>query len=297
MIKITSFLIVNYKTENLTINLIESIKKYLKRIEYEILVFDNSPDESKKLKLIQNKNVFLFSLNSNIGFVKANNFLFRKSKGDLIILINNDVLLIDDSLEKLINYLQVNSELGAVGPMLLNTDGSYQVSFYKFPNLWSSFKELVLLQKKDPYQYKTNIHEVQTCDVVKGACLVLRRDIIKDDFIFDEDYEMFSEEVDLCLRLKKKGFKNVYFPHCRVIHFGGASSNLDENTLKYITYNYYRSKLILFKKHYSKLHYVILKGLIYISLIERILIFSILHKFKQVRIFSHTLIKFLLGKR
>lgn len=297
MTKIVSFLIVNYKTENLTLNLIESIKKNLRRNEYEILVFDNSPDESTKLKSIQNKNVFLFSLGSNIGFVKANNFLYRKSKGDIIILINNDVLLIDDSLEKLIDYLQSNSELGAVGPMLLNEDGSYQVSFYKFPDLWSSFKELILLQKKDPYEYKTNIYEVQSCDVIKGACLGLRREVIQDDFIFDESYEMFSEEVDLCLRLKNKGYKNVYFPESRVIHFGGASSNVDVNTLKYITFNYYRSKMLLFKKHYSKLHYSVLKSLIFISLIERILIFSIILKFKQVGIFSYTIIKLLSEKR
>ncbi len=270
---LVSILIVNYKTENLTLELVESIQRYLKRYNYEILIFDNSPQLSNKLSQLSNLNVKVFFNGNNIGFVRANNFLFHKAKGDLIFLINSDVILIDNSFERMIDFLLNHDKVGVIGPMLLNADKTYQVSFYKFPTIFLLIKEMIFLQKKDPYAYKTDINQVQFCEVIKGACLGFKKNTLPQDYLFDERFEMYSEEVDLCMRFFKSGYKNLYFPDCKVIHYGGMSSNIDINSLKYSTFNYFRSKLLFFKKHYSYIKYLIASIIIIASLFERLILF------------------------
>ncbi len=283
-----SFLIVNYKTEDLTLDLISSIQKYLKKYNYEILVYDNSPNLSNKLSHLSDVNTKVFFNGTNIGFVKANNFLLHHARGDLIFLINNDVILIDNSFENMIEFLLGNDDIGIIGPMLLNVDRTYQVSFYKFPTIVSLIKEMILLQKRDPYVYNTDINQIQFCEVIKGACLGFRRNSLPQDYLFDENFEMYSEEVDLCFRFYKSGLKNVYYPDCKVIHYGGASSNFDEDTLKYSTYHYFRSKLLFFRKHYRCIEYFFAKVIIILSLIERMFIFLTIAKIKKFKIFWYT---------
>lgn len=292
---LVSFLIVNYKTENLTVELVESINRYILHYDYEILIFDNSPWISSKLNKLPTHNIKIYSKSHNIGFVKANNYLFNKAKGDIIFLINSDVLLVDNTFESMIDFFLKDDRIGIIGPMLLNSDKSYQVSFYKFPTIISLIKEMILLTRKDPYTYRTDITKIQNCDVIKGACLGFKKNKLPQDYLFDERIEMYSEEVDLCYRFHKSGYKNVYFPDCKVIHYGGVSSSIDDCTLKYTTYHYFRSKLLFFKKHKHFLVFLIACLIIMFSLIERIILFLLLKRHKQVKIFSYTFSKIFLG--
>lgn len=275
-----SFLIVNYFTSDLVRKLIESINQYITKIRYEILIFDNSFNVSEWNSLLEIKQKYrfvnTFRGNENYGFVRANNELFKYTKGDILILINPDSLLIDDSIEKLIYFLYANEDIAIAGPMLLNKNGSYQESFFKFPSLFSLFKEHILLYQSHAYSYKTDKTKIQDCDVIKGACLVINKKFIQN-YIFDPDFIMYSEEVDLCLRMKKEGKKVFYYPDTKIIHFGEKSSSL-EIASKYSLYNYYRSKLLLFKKHYKPNIFKLAKIVLKLSLIEKTVILFLLNK-------------------
>jgi len=285
-----SFLIVNYKTEEMVCELIKSIKNYIKKYKYEILIFDNSYSKNSIINSVQDSNVQVFNVEKNIGFVKANNILFQNSKGDIVVLLNSDTLLINDSLEKIFDFLVMNGNLGIVGPKLLNADLTYQESFYRFPTLITTICELIFLSKK-AYDYKFDINEIQDVDVIKGACIIFNREILKDESPFDESFEMYSEEVDLCFRVKKKGYKNIYYPFSQVIHFGGVSSNYDDKTIFYTNYNYYKSKRLFFKKHKSKYQFFLYDLIIFCSLIERVFIFFIIFRFSKSAFFLKILMK------
>jgi GT2 family glycosyltransferase len=271
-----SFLIVNYQTAEFISVLVDSIKKNIHRYVYEILIYDNSCtlDQLTKLFELQNSVIKVYPSDDNIGFVRANNFLFKKAQHNIIVLINPDARLIDDSFEKLLDMIQSSHGIGAAGPMLLNGDESYQVSFYKFPNLVTLIQEHILLLWRDPYAYRTDYTLPQECDVIKGACLVLRREVLKGDCIFDEDYVMFSEEVDLCWRLKEQELKNYYYPIAKIVHYGEKSSR-KETISDYVLYHYYKSKFIFFKKHYSWLYYTLVKCILMISLMEKVILLRV----------------------
>lgn len=292
-----SFLVVNYFSANYLNELVISIKKYFKILPFEILIYNNSctQDETEKLNKIISEDVLVYNSSKNIGFVAANNFLFKNSTGNIIVLINPDVLLINDSLNDLIKMSLYNLETGIIGPKLLNPDLSYQVSFSKFPNLLTIIKEHILLYKENPYAEGLNFDKPQNAEVIKGCCMVLRRDLITTSYIFDPQFEMYAEELDLCKRLMKSGKNNYYFSSCTVIHYGEKSSNYDEKSLVYSIYHYHRSKLLYFNKHHNTLYYLLVKIVIYISLAERSILLYVFGKKRSSKIFFQVLKKFVIG--
>jgi len=273
-----SFLIVNYFTAEYVISLVKSIKKYITNYNYEILILDNSCD-SKQWEMIfniSNTHIHSFNLEENLGFTKGNNFLYSKSHGKIITIINPDSLLINNSLEHLFDFLMKSNNIGAVGPKLLNEDKSYQISYYKFPTLFKLVLEHIFVFQ-NPYKYKSSATHNFECDVIKGACLVLMRDKIEKVGLFDERFFMYSEEVDLCFRLIKDGNKNIYFPDTQLIHAGKKSSSQKKYT-EFSLYHYNRSKIIYTSKYEKPLYTSLVKIILIVSLLEKAIILFLLNK-------------------
>jgi len=273
-----SFLIVNYFTAEYVSNLINSIKEHISKYNFEILILDNSCDTTqwKLLSYLASYQIKIFNLKKNLGFTKGNNFLYSKSNGEIITIINPDSFLIDDSLELLFDFLSVSQNIGAIGPKLLNEDKTYQISYYKFPTLLSLLLEHIFLFF-NPYKYKKETTEIFECDVIKGACLVLKQDTIKQNGLFDEKFFMYSEEIDLCKRLIKSGKRNYYFPDAQIVHAGKKSSSQKEFS-EFSLYHYHRSKIMYFLKYNGKLFGLLVKIILLISLIEKTVILFLVNK-------------------
>ena len=288
-----SFLIVNFHTSSYVINLVQSIEKFISTEKFEILILDNSEDKNEfdNLSLIRNKFTKLFKSASNIGFVAGNNFLYKKALGDFIILINPDTRLIDTSLIDLIKYLLTDATIAIAGPQLLNEDGSYQVSFYKFPRISSLLKEHILLYNKHAYEYDSDKSKSRFCDVIKGACLVINKKVWKDENIFDDSYIMYLEEVDLCKRVQLKGLKIFYFSESKIIHLGEKSSSLSFAS-EYSLFNYYRSKLIYFNKFHSNF-YIFIKAILFLSLVEKSVVLFMSGRFNSSLLHRKVLKRFI----
>ena len=206
----------------------------------EIWVVDNaSRDESVQTIEIEFPDVNLIANARNLGFGAANNLALEKARGKYLLLLNSDAFPLDGALQTLCKYLQEHPEVGAVGPRLLNADGSLQASCWKFPSPARSWFESVGLAAALPNHhvfgdyYRWAHDEERAVDFVIGACLLLRREVYEQVGGFDEDFFLYAEETDWQMRMTKAGWPIMFVPDAEVTHLGGASgqnSGSDEAT-------------------------------------------------------------------
>jgi N-acetylglucosaminyl-diphospho-decaprenol L-rhamnosyltransferase len=167
----------------------------------------------------------------NVGMGGGNNTGMRVASGRYFLLLNADAWMLDDAVERLVEFADEHPDAAVVGPRLLNPDGSLQRSARAFPTLWRLTTEYLFLRKLAPrsralntfYEGGFDHDEVRQVDWLFGACLLVRRDAADEVGLFDEDFFMFSEETDWCYRFGEAGWSVYFFPGAEAVHVGGAS--------------------------------------------------------------------------
>ena len=269
-----SIIIVSWNTADLLENCLASIIANPPAAPFEIWVVDNaSTDNSPRMVQEKFPRVHLIENRENIGFARANNQALQRCEGKYILLLNPDTLVASGALQALIDFLDEHSEAGAAGARLRNPDGSLQISSHPQPTLSREFWRMFHLDAFAPYaaypltKWETN--EPEEVDVLMGACLVLRKEALDEVGFLDEDYFMYSEEVDLCYRIQSAGWGLYWVPQAEVVHFGGQSSQQapTEMFLKL-----YHSKIIYFRKHYGWRSAHIYKLILRIAALSRLLL-------------------------
>ncbi len=201
--------------------------------DLRVTVVDNaSSDGSAEMVSIEFPEFDLIVNEQNVGFVRANNQARRRHAADYYLLLNPDAELGEDTLVELVAALEDDATLAAVGPRLLNSDGSEQSSRRAFPRPVTMVLESTVLQRwfgrshllRDFYRETAPASVPQEVDWLVGACLLVRSSALAAGSLFDERYFMYSEEVDLCRRLKQAGWRVRYLPQVSVVHHEGASS-------------------------------------------------------------------------
>jgi len=193
----------------------------------------------------------------NLGFTRANNQAIGESQGRYILLLNPDAQVMAGALEAMVAHMETHPRLAALGPRLLNPDGSVQSSRRRFPTLATGFLESTPLQQWFPhsrtmrryYLEDRSDDEEQRVDWVTGACIMLRRQALEEVGLLDENFFMYSEELDWCYRAKAVGWEVGYLPNAQVIHYGGRSS-AQEVPARHI--HFQQSKLTFFRKHHGR---------------------------------------------
>lgn len=261
----------NYNVKDFLSQCISSIHKSITDLRYEIIVVDNaSTDGSKEIfseLSNQNKNFLYLYSPQNLGFGKANNIGFDKAKGKYTLILNPDTLIEPDTLQVMFDYMESNPDIGTSGCKVLNLDGTFQSACRRgFPTPWASFCKLFGLQKLFPKsklfaKYNLsylNENETNDIDALIGAFMFTRTDVLKQINGFDENFFMYGEDLDLCYRIKQKGYRVSYFPRTTITHFKGESSK--RSTLNE-TKHFYDAMEIFAKKHYgnSKLFFSFLR--------------------------------------
>jgi GT2 family glycosyltransferase len=211
----------------------QSIEKNGPSCTFEVIIVDNGSTDGT-IDVIQkcSSEVKLIANHENRGFAAANNQAIELSQGEYVLLLNPDTILHPKSLDKLVRFLNINKDVGACGPKLLNTDGSNQDSVRCFPSFrgalhrHTAFKFLGIFkgQYKKWVMYDYNHDKQQDVDQVMGAALMVRKSVIKQVGVMDERFFMYYEEVDLCYRIKQTGWRIVYIPEAVITHIGGSSS-------------------------------------------------------------------------
>lgn len=287
-----SIIIPNFNTKKLLQNCLQSIFGQTKQIKFEVMVVDNastdgSVKEVKNLKLkIKNRNAELkVIINShNLGYARANNQGIKQAKGEYILFLNSDTVVLGQAIEKALDFLKQRQDIDILGCQLLNKDKSIQPSAGFFPHLlrvfnWMFFiDELPFLKKiMKPYQQSqlSFYQKDQQPDWVTGAFMLIKRRVFDQVKGFDEKFFMYNEEVDFCFRAKKKGFKIWFYSGAQIIHLKGKSSA--EGTRVAILGEYQGIKKF-YQKNYPQWQLPILRLCLKIGALLRIFIFGILKK-------------------
>jgi GT2 family glycosyltransferase len=167
----------------------------------------------------------------NKGMGGGNNAGMRAADGRYFFLLNSDAWVVADGLDKLIEFADEHPEAAVVGPKLLNTDGTLQRSVRGEPTLWRLATEYLFIRKLAPRSKRLNPlyrgdfdhARVAEVDWLFGPALLVRREAADAVGLFDEDFFMFSEEVDWMTRFRRAGWSVLFFPGAEVVHVGGAS--------------------------------------------------------------------------
>jgi N-acetylglucosaminyl-diphospho-decaprenol L-rhamnosyltransferase len=167
----------------------------------------------------------------NRGFGGGNNTGMRTASGDFFLLLNPDAWFLGDGFQKLVDFAKAHPEAGVVGPKLLHPDGRLQRSVRGYPTPWRLATEFFFLRKLAPRSRVFNAfhggpadHEsVYEAEWLGGACLLVRRAAVEAVGGFDEDFFLFSEEVDWCYRFRQAGWKVLFYPGAEVVHVIGIS--------------------------------------------------------------------------
>src|SRR5829696_3122684 len=248
-----SIIIVSWNTAQLLENCLRSILANPPLSSLEIWVVDNaSTDGSPRMVREKFPQVHLIENHENVGFARANNQALQRSTGQYCLLLNPDTLVSPGALQALVDFLDKHPKTGAAGPRILNPDSSLQISSHPRPTLTRELWYLFHLDAVLPYaaypKAKWQTNQPQEVDILMGACLVVRKDVLDQVGILDEGYFIYSEEVDLCYRIQRAGWHLHWIPQAEVVHFGGQST---QQVPTEMFLNLYHSKVKYFRKHYG----------------------------------------------
>jgi len=258
-----SIIIASYNKKDLLRNCINSILKNTKELDFEIIAVDDCSsdnsvqmvkDEFKdKVKLIINK--------KNSGPIVANNKGIIESKGEYCLILDNDTIITNNVFKKMADFMEENPKMGVLGCKLTFLNGNFQKTCDGiFPPIHIWIRDSIL-QRLIPNNKITQVHKttpeahekIQEVDNVKGACYMLRRKMLKEIGLIDEEYYMYVEENDLFFRMKKKGWKIFYVPYGPVMHIDGASGrdNKKKETADKFKLLAFQNTIRFYKKNYG----------------------------------------------
>ena len=275
--------IVNHRNRDLLRELLRSIKLHTHNISYEVFVVDNaSRDGSMEMVRSHYPWVRLLSNDYPMGFAANNNQVLSLARSRYLILLNDDMLLRNDALDRMVAFMDANEAAGAVGCKLLNADGTLQRSCWRqYPSPKTLFIDLFYLSRLLPSlswvrEFDISLQstgEPVEVDYVLGACLMVRQQVIDQIGLLDENFFMFLEETDWCYRIKRRGWRIFWTPDSEIIHYGQQSVSKDPARFVPMLYrNYCR-----FYRKYdsSKRKLVVMKGVMAVGLSFRAAIWAL----------------------
>ncbi|NLF01330.1 MAG: glycosyltransferase family 2 protein [Anaerolineales bacterium] len=274
-----SIIAVNWNTRDLLAQCLRSVEatgETRQELNVQTCVVDNaSTDGSAGMVREHFPWVRLIANTENLGFARANNQALRQVAGRYIALLNSDTEVHTGALETLVAFMDAHPEAGACGPLLLNADGTLQPSCHPVLTPGREFWRLLFLERLWPratyHQHLWDRETPREVEVIKGACLVLRREALDQVGLLDEQYFMYSEEMDLCHRLQQAGWQLYWVPQAKVTHYGEASSRQRAEAM-YI--ELYRSKTQFHRKFGGERRAITFKALMTLAYLPRWLLIA-----------------------
>lgn len=229
-----SIVILSYNTKDLLRGCLKSLEKVGYELSFEVIVVDNaSVDGSAELVKKDFPKVRLFKNRKNLGFAAGNNKARKVVRGEFVLFLNPDTVVKKNTFKETVKYLKSNKEVGAMTCKIVLPSGELDKDARRsFPTPWVSLTHLVLrLDKLFPkskllsrywYGYKSP-NETHEVDVIQGAYFLTRKKVLDSVGWFDEDYFLDGEDIDLCWKIKERGWKIIYYPKVSITHVKKAS--------------------------------------------------------------------------
>ncbi len=275
-----SIVIVNFNSWNVLRPCLASVFRETRTSPTEVIVVDNASTDGScesiardfpQAKVLRNER--------NLGFAAANNRGIEIATGKFILLLNPDTVVLDGTIDTSVEFLEWHPAAGIVGCRLLFPDRSLQRSLYSFPSLWNIFCETFFLEKLLPgtrlfgnytltnFDYNTE----RQADAVCGAYLLFRRELVSRVGMLDEQFYMYTEEIDFCYRAKQEGYEVWFNPGGEILHFWGGQSATNRRILLWTV----GSQMLYFQKHFRGVRKAAIIGLKYFGVILRGIVYSV----------------------
>lgn len=225
-----SITIVNYNQKYFPKLCVEALKKSKTNFDFEIIVCDNaSTDDSLAYlkKAAKADEIRLVEPGKNLGYGSGHNYAAKRAKGKYILILNTDITVEENTLQKLMDYLEKHKDVGMIGPKLMYHNGVIQQSCRRNAGLFDLFIKRSFLKKIWPFKkrYQQYIMEdfrhnkTQEVDLITGAFMMMPKKLFDEVKGFDERYFLFMEDFDLCRKVHKAGYKVVYYPEAVATHY------------------------------------------------------------------------------
>ena len=250
-----SVLIVSYNTRELTLACLDSVYAQTERIEFEVLVVDNASQDGSAAAVAERfPQARLIRRESNIGFAAANNLASREARGEFLLLLNPDTVVLNGAIQRALEFARANSWASIVGGRTFFPTGRLNPnSCHGRPTPWSLlcmgtgvsrlFRRSRLFDPESlgPWLRDT----VRRVDAVSGCFLLIPRALWEELHGFDESFFMYGEDTDLCLRAAQAGHACAICPQATLIHYGAASERVRPDKMVRL----FRAKMQLIRKH------------------------------------------------
>lgn len=253
-----SICIVNWNTRDYLRACLASIGTHPPDVPYEIIVVDNaSQDVSAEMVREQFPHARLIANTENVGYAAGNNQALQAAQGRFLLLLNPDTEVYEDTLNQALLFLRSHPEAGAVGALQRFPDGIIQPSVRTFPYPLLLFFEMVGLSRLFPrhplfagYRMGAFCYDrVQEVDQPMGTFLMVKREVIEQVGLVDEDFPLFFNDVDWCYRIKRAGWKIYFVPDVVILHHGGAgTSQIRRAAIR----ESHRSLELFYRKHFRE---------------------------------------------
>lgn len=235
-----SVIIVNYNGLKYFKDCFDSLYDKLEGLSFEIIVIDNnSPDDSCSYIKQNYPKVVLIESKINYGFGKGNNEAVKRSKGEFLLLINNDTI-VQDNLVPVFNFVKENKDVGAVGIKMLDGNKKHLTSVGNFPAFSSMLRIKNMGEMGEEFRTGNFSKDSYDVDWITGSLIMMRKKVYEEIGGFDEDYFMYVEDVDFGKKIQMRGYRRVFLPNYSYIHFVGF--NKSKNPLLIEGYKIYLSK-------------------------------------------------------
>ena len=253
--------IVNYNVKYYVEQCIHSVLRATDGLDVEVSVVDNhSHDGSVDYLRKRFPGISIIESNHNLGFSRANNVAIRQTESEYVLMLNPDTIVSEDSICESVRFLDAHPKAGAVGVKMLNSNGiKAKESRRGIPTPLTAFYKMCGLCARYPRHPKYGKYYMgympwdkpSEIEVISGAYFMVRRSVLMEVGMLDEDYFMYGEDIDLSYRLLKGGWKNWYVPE-QILHYKGESTA--KSSFRYV-HVFYKAMLTFFNKHYSHLRF------------------------------------------
>ncbi|OGE32002.1 hypothetical protein A2631_02695 [Candidatus Daviesbacteria bacterium RIFCSPHIGHO2_01_FULL_44_29] len=273
-----SIVIVNFNAGNFLLECLSSVKQVINEADVSVYIIDNASSDDSAKTAKQEFPEFNFILNpENLGFGKGNNLALEKIKEGYILLLNPDTKLEKGVISKMLEFMEAHLEVGISTCKIVFPDGRLDLTAHRgFPTPWASFKYYFLKDDSLYHLRQMDMSGPHEVDAIAGAFMLTRADVLKKVGLFDEDYFLYAEDIDLCFRIKEAGFKVVYVPSVSIVHYKGVSSGLKKDSQSVTTADpetrrrsldaFYISMLTFYKKQMSKKYPFFINWLVYLGI-------------------------------
>ncbi len=227
-----SVVLVNYNYGSYLVSCLELLEKNKGDLNLDIWVVDNvSSDNSMELAQQKYPKLHYIFNKDNLGFGAGNNVALRKITTEYILLLNPDTEIGPNVLETMLNFMKDHQDVGAATCKGTLGNGQMDWGYHRgFPTPWASFKYYFFRDDSLYHLTMRNMEKTHEVDAISGSFFMTRKSVLDKVGLFDEDYWMYAEDIDLCYRIKRAGYKIIFVPDVIIKHIKGVSSGIKSHT-------------------------------------------------------------------